>query len=234
MSQTDGFKRALIVGASRGLGSGLVGELASRGCEVVATVRSPDHEALDALRRDHPGSIELASLDLARQETIRMLRDRLAGRAFDLVFVNGGIGWGPEDTISTVTDEDFSRIMLVNALGPIRVLEAFAARVAADGVLGVMTSRLGSVALCDSGTWESYRASKAALNILLKSLHARLPTPAPTAVAMAPGWVRTDMGGDDAPLDVANSVRGIVDTLERSRGKSGVFYRDYTGAEVPW
>lgn len=124
--------------------------------------------------------------------------------------------------------------MLVNALGPIRVLEACAGLIDVDGVMGVMSSRLGSVTLCDSGTWESYRASKAALNILLRSLHSRLPTPAPTAAAITPGWVRTAMGGDDAPLDVATSARGIVDTLQQLRGLSGVHYRDYTGSEVPW
>jgi NAD(P)-dependent dehydrogenase (short-subunit alcohol dehydrogenase family) len=132
-----------------------------------------------------------------------------------------------------VSTEDFNRVMVTNALSPMRVVEAFAELVPAGGTIAVMSSGLGSVANNDRGGWEVYRASKAALNTLMRSFDAR-QTVARSLLVIAPGWVRTDMGGPSANLDVETSISGVADTIAAHAGKPGVAYVDYAGRTVPW
>ena len=152
----------------------------------------------------------------------------------DLLFVNAGITNDRHQPIGAVPDADFTRVMATNALGPMRVIEALQDLVRPDGTIAVMSSILGSVGANESGGWEVYRASKAALNTLMRSYAARHRAGRRTLLAIAPGWVRTDMGGSTAPLDVATSMRGVVDTIEARRGTPGMFYVDYRNAIVPW
>ena len=104
---------------------------------------------------------------------------------------------------------------------------------AGDGILAFTSSAMGSVAL-NSGGYELYRASKAALNSLTRGLYAEVGGRRLTALTLHPGWVRTDMGGPGAPVSVEQSARGIVDVLERERGRRGHRFVDYKGAEIPW
>ena len=104
---------------------------------------------------------------------------------------------------------------------------------AADGVVAFITSRLGSVAFNTRGDMELYRASKAALNSLTRSMVATMDRPM-TVLSLHPGWVRTDMGGAGADIDVATSARGLIDTMLARRGTPGSAFLDYSGAELPW
>ena len=105
--------------------------------------------------------------------------------------------------------------------------------VAADGVMAVMSSGLGSVAENSGGGWEAYRASKAALNTLMKSFASRQKK-SQTFLVMSPGWVKTDMGGPNAPLDVATSVRGMADTIGKRKGDAGVAFVGYDNKDIAW
>jgi NAD(P)-dependent dehydrogenase (short-subunit alcohol dehydrogenase family) len=225
---------ALIVGASRGLGLGLARELLNRGGHVIATLRSPDNKDIAALAGEFKGKIEIERIDITKPAEIASLRQRLDGRQLDLLFVNAGISNDRSQTIGAVPTEDFTRVMATNALGPMRVIETLQDLVRPDGTIAVMSSILGSVGANESGGWEVYRASKAALNTLMRSYAARHRAGRRTLLAIAPGWVRTDMGGATAPLDVATSMRGVVDTIEARHGTPGMFYVDYRNAIVPW
>ncbi len=221
-------RSALILGASRGLGLRLAKGYRERGWNVVATVRSPTAAA--ALG---PG-IETLTLDVTKPDEIDAARQRLEGRRFDLVFANAGISLGHGDTLAKATSDDFTRLMVTNAFGPMRCLEAFAPLVKERGTLAVMSSGLGSVANNEAGGWEVYRASKAALNMLLRSFAARHAGEGKTVLAVCPGWSRTDMGGPEAPLDPDDSVRGVIATLDSLAGSGRHAYVDHLGEIVPW
>jgi NAD(P)-dependent dehydrogenase (short-subunit alcohol dehydrogenase family) len=220
-------KTALIVGASRGLGLGLVQEYAARGWDVVGTVRDTG-----TLLHRVPG-VEIETLDVTAVEQITALRHRLKDRTFDLLFINAGIKGDPSENIGDVATDDFMQVMITNALGPLRVLETFADLVTPGGVMAVMSSGLGSVARNTGGGWEVYRASKAALNTLMKSFASRQKK-TQTFLVVSPGWVRTDMGGPSATLDVATSVRGMADMIGKRTGNGGVAFVDYDNKDVVW
>ena len=223
---------ALIVGASRGLGLALAEEWLKRDACVIATVRSASQQ-LKTLQDRFPGSLEIEIVDIADVASVRALRDRLDNRTFDVLFVNAGICKANEETPSTVDEQDFLDMMLTNALGPMRVIELFEGRVPASGVLAVMTSELGSIA-GNPGFWELYSSSKAALNMLMKCFAARHRGDRRAMLLVAPGWVRTDMGGTTASLSVDESIPVVVDSVERSRGKPGLRFIDRNNRTLPW
>jgi NAD(P)-dependent dehydrogenase (short-subunit alcohol dehydrogenase family) len=222
---------ALIIGASRGLGLAMAEEYLKRGWRVVATMRGQGRTALHGLPSDR---LEIETVDIAEQAQIAALRERLAGRGFDLVFVNAGVTNDPEEPIGAVTTEEFIRVMVTNALGPMQVVEAFADLVPPSGTIGVMSSGLGSIADNHSGGWELYRGSKAALNMFMRSFAVRNGRDRRTYLVVAPGWVRTDMGGPGATLSIDESIPRVVDTIIAQSGKPGLRYVDYRGQTVPW
>jgi NAD(P)-dependent dehydrogenase (short-subunit alcohol dehydrogenase family) len=225
---------ALIIGASRGLGLALAKEYAQRSWHVVATVRGNARTGLHDLAEQACGRIEIESVDITVLDQIAALRDRLYGRSFDLLFVNAGVANGPEEKIEEVTTEQFIRVMVTNALGPLRVVEALKDFVPMTGTIGIMSSRLGSIAENDNGGWEAYRASKAALNTLMRSFSARHANDPRTLLLIAPGWVRTEMGGSKAFLSIEESIPRVVDTITAQSGKPGLHYLDYRGQTVRW
>lgn len=234
MDHTPSEQTALIVGASRGLGLGLAKQYLTRGWRVVATVRSSARTPLHDLLAQAKGRLEIATIDIDVPAQIDALCRHLEGRTLDLLFVNAGVSNGPHETVADVSTEEFTRVMVTNALSPMRVIEALFAQVRPNGTIGVMSSGLGSVADNNNGGFEIYRASKAALNTLMRSLAARHAGEPRTMLLIAPGWVRTDMGGPHADLSVEDSTRGVVDTILRQSGKAGLHFLDYRGQIVRW
>lgn len=139
------------------------------------------------------------------------------------------------ETVAEVSTETFEQVMVTNALCPVRFVERFHDLVPPTGTIAVMSSGQGSVANNTRVTgWEIYRASKAALNQLMRSFAARHPEDPRTLLLLAPGWVQTDMGGADAPLTVEASTRGVIGTIEANTGHGGLQYLDHEGATVAW
>ena len=226
-------RRALIIGASRGLGLGVVARLLACGWDVTATVRRPS-AALADLHRQGTLRIE-TGIDIDDDAAIAMLCDGLADEpAFDLVFVVAGVATQAGTPAALLPRDVATAVFQTNALSPIRVAEAFHRRVATNGLIVLMTSKLGSVALNNGGGWSSYRASKAALNTLARSFAGQHSRADWGVILMHPGWVRTDLGGRRATLDVGTSARGMVAVLEGRLGQRGCVFLDHTGATVPW
>jgi NAD(P)-dependent dehydrogenase (short-subunit alcohol dehydrogenase family) len=231
---TAASSTALIVGASRGLGLGLVREHLRRGWRVIATVRGAGGGPLHDLAAGAGGALEVERVDINLPDQVAGLRRRLEGRALDLLFVNAGVSNTSSKTIHQVSTEEFTHEMVTNALSPMRVVEAFADLVRPAGTIAVMSSVLGSVGANTSGGYEVYRASKAALNTLMRSFAARHKDDSRALLCVHPGWVRTDMGGAAATLDVETSTRGIADVLAEHQGRSGLAYVDYRGEAIEW
>jgi NAD(P)-dependent dehydrogenase (short-subunit alcohol dehydrogenase family) len=227
---------ALVVGASRGLGLGLAAELKSRGWNGVATVRDQAGEdRVKALSAKPGGETRVEHLDINDDAGIAAMRRRLDDTIFDLVFVNAGIAPPEGHDAATASREEAANIFLTNAVAPIRLAHAFVDRVRdGPGIVAFMSSGLGSVADKTDSYSDLYSASKAALNSLSRSFAASLGKRRITVLAVAPGWVRTDMGGPDAPLSVEESVHGIVDVLESRAGAGRHGFVDYQGREVAW
>src|SRR5437763_4778818 len=227
---------ALVVGASRGLGLGLAAELQCRGWNVVGTMRDEAGERrLEKLAKKHGGEIRVEHLDINNDAQIAALRRRLDGLEFDLVFVNAGISPKGRSDAASATREEAAAVFMTNAVSPLRIAHAFLDRVrGGPGIVAFMSSGLGSVANKTDSYSELYSASKAALNSLSRSLAASLGRRRITVLAIAPGWVRTDMGGSSASLSVQESTRGIVAILESRAGTGRHGVVDHRGRDVPW
>ena len=227
----------LLVGASRGIGHALAAEFLRHGWKVVGTVREGSGRTkLHELAATAGGRVEIETPDICRPDQLAALRERLSGRTFNMLFVNAGTtNKDPTQTIGDVSTDEFMHVMLTNALSPMRVIESFAPCVGPDGLIGVMSSGQGSVANNTRGQRELYRGSKAALNMFMRSFAAREAEASrrPMAV-MAPGWIRTALGGPDAPLAIEDSIPKLVDVLLAKRQSPGLEFLDYLGRTVPW
>lgn len=224
----------LLVGASRGLGKAMAAEFLTRGWNVVGTVRGQARTGLHDLADSHQGRVEIETLDITEPSEIAALHDRLSGRTFDMLFVNAGTANPDDAPIGEVSTEAFVRVMLTNVLGVMRAVDGLDDLVPEGGVIGVMSSGQGSVGNNLNGGHEVYRGSKAALNQSMRSYAARQAGDRRALVLMAPGWVRTDMGGPNAPLGVEDSIPGVVDVLVAQQGGTGLQYLDRNGQTVPW
>ncbi|SAI71501.1 short chain dehydrogenase [Bordetella ansorpii] len=225
----------LLIGASRGLGFAMSAEFLKRGWNVVGTVRGNARTELHDLADAHQDRVEIEPLDVTEQVQIAALRDRLSGRRFDILFVNAGTAnTNQHETIADVTTEEFVRVMVTNALAPMRVIEALQDLVPADGLIGIMSSGQGSIASNEKGGHEVYRGSKSALNQYMRSYAARHAGEQRALLLLAPGWIRTALGGPEAPSGLEETIPDIVSVLLSKRGKPGLEYLDRMGRTVPW
>jgi NAD(P)-dependent dehydrogenase (short-subunit alcohol dehydrogenase family) len=223
-------RRALIIGASRGIGLGLARELAARGWHVFASQRRPSEALADAARGS---SIEVVTADVNDSASLEALAVSIRKGSLDLVLVNAGIMGNENETADSASPEAVTEIMMTNAVGPARAGKLMLPLLRDGGTLAFTTSRLGSIA--DSfGGFDLYRMSKVSQNILARGLFAREAKDRGIAVlSLHPGWVQTDMGGAAAPLTVEQSVRGLADLLEAEQPVEHRFLA-YDGEEIPW
>ena len=222
--------KVLVVGASRGIGLEFVRQYRAEGAEVTATAR--DDAGLERLRGLGATGLRL---DVADAASASGLAWQIEGAAFDVAIVNAGVTAHRASGLDAPTEADFDHVMRTNVLGPMRVLPQIADTgvLARGGRIAVLSSRMGSIGARASTGSSLYRASKAALNSVLKDA-SLVPGERAICVALHPGWVRTDMGGAGAELDGAPSVadmRRVIAGL--APGRSGSFL-NHDGTTIPW
>jgi len=234
----------LITGAARGIGLELARQILANGDRLHATMRTIS-PALASLRESAPERCQLHVVDVADTETFPALADAVAHEEdhLDVVINVAGVysrfsaGWNPETTSFDALDaDDLAYVFRVNSIAPVLLGKALTPLLsrAPRGRLVNLSSLLGSVGHKTSGADYAYCASKAALNIMTRALAVDLAPKGIIALAMTPGWVKTDMGGENAMLTPEESVRGMLGVVERMTPADAGRFVDQAGVDQPW
>jgi NAD(P)-dependent dehydrogenase (short-subunit alcohol dehydrogenase family) len=240
------MRRVVVTGANRGLGLEMTRQLLAAGDEVVATARHPKTaDELHKLVSTAGGRAGVVRLDVDDPEEIAAAALEIGERfdAVDLLINNAGIWTAPGQperasagALAELRPGPVLDVLRVNAVGPLLVTQALAARLAAAGrsVVVNLTSGLGSLAGATGRGNIAYGMSKAALNMATRHLAAELARQGTIVVAMSPGWVATDMGGPGAPLEPTESVQGLLNVVNGLTPVQSGSFLDHTGVTVPW
>lgn len=218
----------LIIGASRGLGLEFVRQYAAEGWRVLATVRD-----IAKGRAVSEAGAEVYVCDLNDFDSIRRLAAGLGDTRLDIVLHCAGI-YGEHQDFGTVDPDAFMTVMRVDALAPLKVAEAFADHLDGCKIFAAVSSNMGSMSDNTSGGSYAYRAAKAALNMVIKGLAIDLAPRGILTVALSPGWVRTDMGGPNAPLEPPESVAGMRLVLSGMTPETSGCLMHYDGRRLDW
>ena len=218
----------LIIGASRGIGLELVRQYRANGAAVTATAR--DDAGLERLRTQGATALRLDVVDAASASGLAWQVD---GARFDVAVINAGVSGTRTTGLQPPDEAEFDHVMRTNVLGPMRMLAQIAEALAPSARVAVLSSRMGSISLRAAPNSWLYRASKAAVNSVLKDASLALAGQA-VCVAFHPGWVRTDMGGANADIDVTESVAGIRRTIAGLSEADNGGYFNYDGQALTW
>jgi NAD(P)-dependent dehydrogenase (short-subunit alcohol dehydrogenase family) len=227
----------LITGASRGIGLEFAKQYASDGWRVHACCRTPGNAGeLQQISESSNGRVDVHALDVTDAGAIRALASELDGESIDVLINNAGV-YGPErQPFGSIDEIEWMHVLRVNTVAPLKVSEAFVEQVARSRrkTIAVVSSLMGSIADNGSGGYYIYRSSKAAANIVAKSMAVDLKARGIVAVVLHPGWVQTDMGGPSATTSPEESVSGMRKVLDGLTPADGGRFYDYTGEALPW
>jgi len=220
----------VVTGGNRGLGLEFCRQLQRLDAQVIATARDP-RAAIDLRALE----IRIEPLDISVPDSIDTFVERLGGIPVDMLINNAGMGGG-ENGVSSLDFSQIERLIAINSLGPLRLTQALlpVLRCGNSRRIVHITSQMGSLTSNTEGGYYGYRASKAALNMFHRCLAAELAGKGFVCVALHPGWVRTGMGGNHAPISPEESVRGLLGVIARLTQRDNGRFFDYTGAELPW
>jgi len=235
---TKTTRTILITGANRGIGLELTRQyLRDGGWMIEACCRNPGDAAdLRRLADGSEGRVRVHRLEVTDAGQIASLAKTLSGRPIDILLNNAGVMGSRQQLGGPLDEKTWLDIFRVNTIAPVRIAQALLENVATSErrIIASMTSRMGSIDDNTSGGHYYYRTSKAALNMAMRSLAVDLKNRGVTVVVLHPGWVKTAMGGDSAPLSVEQSVSGLREVLSSlAPGRSGRFIA-FDGAEIPW
>jgi NAD(P)-dependent dehydrogenase (short-subunit alcohol dehydrogenase family) len=227
----------LITGANRGLGFEFARQYLAEGWQVYAACRNPTSASeLRQLAEDSGERLRILALDVTDPVSVRAAATELDGKAIDLLINNAGVGGARGQTIGNIDYQAWAKVLDVNTLGPLRAAEAFVDHVARSErkLIVTLTSGMGSIGDNTTGGSIAYRSSKAAVNMVMRSLAIDLASRGITCVVVNPGWVQTDMGGPNATLTPTESVsrlRRLIESL--GPAQSGKFF-NHDGREYAW
>jgi len=227
----------LITGANRGLGLEFARQYLADGWQIFAACRNPAAaDKLQRLAKGSSGKLTIVPMDVTNSESIRQAAEQLDGVAIDVLVNSAGVSGVSGQRAGHVDYKSWARVLDVNTMGPLRVLESFIDHVARSErrLVVTITSGMGSIGDNTTGGSIAYRSSKAAVNMVMRSAAIDLAPRHVTCVVVNPGWVRTDMGGPSAtltPLESVTALRRLIATMGPEH--SGKFY-NYDGSEYPW
>lgn len=227
----------LVTGANRGIGLEFCSQYAEAGWKVLACCRKPaEATALQNLAARFP-ALSIYELDVSRLAQIDGLSKQLRGETVDVLLANAGIyGDSESGDFGALDYGRWQETLTINTLAPVKLLEAFLPQVQRSErkLMVAITSLMGSMADNSSGRAIFYRSSKAALNAAMKTLSIDLRPSGIGVLILHPGWVRTDMGGQQAPTQPSESVHGMRHVIDGFRlADTGRFF-DFRGEELPW
>ncbi len=231
-------RRALVTGANRGLGLEFVRQLLARGDRVIATCRDPARaSALADMAAAQPQQLQVVAADLADADSLQALAAE-AGRVYDgldLLINNAGV-LVPGETLGNVSAESLQTTLAINTIGPFLLTQALVPLLAKGhrALVANISSQLGSIDRTSNFHTPSYAISKAALNMASVLLAQALANQKVRVMALHPGWVRTDMGGENATLSPAQSVDALLEVLDRLGPLETGRFLDYQGEPIPW
>jgi len=227
----------LITGSNRGLGLQMVKQSVKNGWRVFACCRHPSNaDELIKVASLTPGQVSVHVLDVADTAQIQALAYELRNTPIDWLINNAGVYGSMEHQFGNTDEADWLKTFQINTIGPMKVTEAFISNLesGSEKKVATLSSKMGSMEDNTSGGSYIYRSSKAALNAVVKSLSFDLKDKNITCLVMHPGWVRTDMGGPNGEIDVAESVVKMFDTIEQSSLKNSGDFFDIDGSVIPW
>jgi len=216
----------LITGANRGIGLALTQQFAARGDKVIAICRKSS-DALEAT-----GAQVEAGIDVTDEAAVTALAKRLSDVRIDILIPNAGIL--ERDSLESLGFDSFNRQVAVNAMGPLLVVHALRDRLADGAKIGLITSRMGSMEDNTSGGYYGYRASKAALNAIGKSLAMDLAPRGISVVLLHPGYVGTDMVGGHGDVTPEQSATQLIARIDALTPKQSGTFQHANGSSLPW
>jgi NAD(P)-dependent dehydrogenase (short-subunit alcohol dehydrogenase family) len=233
------MKQLLITGANRGIGLEFTQQYLADGWHVYATYRTSSaaanqhsSSALAALACDQ---LTLLPLDVTEDASIATLQEQLSGIELDLIINNAGIFGPREQSLGTVSRQQWLEVLNVNSVAPLMLAQALHSNLTAKrGTFAVMSSRMGSIDENDGGALYLYRSSKTAVNMVVKSLSIDLKNQGINVIALHPGWVRTDMGGPNGSIDTQTSVNGLRQVLDHIDPADNGRFINYDGTSIAW
>lgn len=231
------MKTVLITGANRGIGLEHTRQFAARGIQVFAAVRSPETaEDLTRLASVHTGCITIIGYDAAKPDSSACVKQVIGDTPIDLLLANAGAMGGSGQVFGSVDVEEMLNLVRINSLAPLKLVEALVENIASSErkLLAFQSSLMGSIGDNSSGGYYAYRVSKAALNMIAKGLSNDLRPRGVIAVTMHPGWVKTRMGGQNAPVTVEQSVAGQQRLLDKLTPKDSGHFFNFEGKELAW
>ena len=226
----------LITGANRGLGLGFVKKYLEKNANVLCTTRdiSGSKELLECKER-YPNNIEIFELDLLKENGAKTLANQLNGMPIDILINNAGVG-SSNQHFEAVSSKPWLEVLKVNLIAPLIITQSLFENVKKSSAKKIyfLSSQLGSIGDNTSGGMYIYRSSKTGLNQVVKSLSVDLKPKGITVVSLHPGWVKTDMGGPNAPVSIDKSIEGMIKVIERTDINDTGRFLNYDGTELPW
>lgn len=228
----------LITGANRGIGLEFARQYAADGWQVVACCRQPQQaEALNRLADQYKDRFSIHRLDVRELAEIDQLSHKLQDLSIDILINNAGVyPHAQNGEFGRISYDDWMEAFRVNTFAPLKMVEALIEQIACSQlkIVATITSKMGSIADNQRGGSYIYRSSKAAVNMVIKSLAIDLQPRGIIAVLLHPGWVQTDMGGRGALISTKQSVTGMKSILDRvTHSDTGKFIA-YDGQHIPW
>ena len=226
--------QVLITGANRGLGLEFTKQYAADGWNVLACCRHPQ-SALDlqALAKVN-ANISIQALDVADFAQIDALALQLKDESIDVLINNAGVY--PASSFGDTNYQAWAEGFKVNSMAPLKMAEAFVQHITRGQLkkIATLSSKMGSLDDNTSGESYSYRSSKTAVNMVMKSLSIDLKPYGISVVTLHPGWVQTDMGGSNALISAHTSVSGLREVIESLSLESTGKFIAYDGKAIPW